>query len=151
MGNTFAESNIFERKLMGSPDEEVFSYSANRVNRKQLLCWGTIIFSPSNKWNNFRWNLHSLSCCSCLSNRLIHHANKGTSNRQPQFCEKAGCSFQKAPFSLFPGKSVILETKTPPWQHNSLSQPTPLFPLTQIPSREPGERCIHLQLWLITS
>lgn len=53
--------------------------------------------------------------------------------------KKAGC-FQKAPLSLFPGKSVILETKTPPWLHNSLSQPTTLFPLTQIPSREPGER-----------
>lgn len=104
---------------------------------------GTKRFSLSNNRKDFSRNVHRLSGCSCLRSRLIHHANKAVSNRQPPFCEKeAGCCFQKGPFSLFPGKSVILETKTPPCPHNSLRQPAPLSPLTQNTKQE-AQRALH--------
>lgn len=64
------------------------------------------------------------------------------SNRQPLFCEKAGCCFQKGPFSLFPGKSVILETKTPPCPHNSLPQPATA--LSSHPNtKQEAQRALH--------
>lgn len=142
--NKSVEPRTFERKLIWAPDEEVFIYFADTVNREQLLrrCGGghKKILSLS---NNCSRDVHRLSGCSCLRSRLIHHANKAVSNRQPLFCEKeAGCCFQKGPFSLFPGKSVILETKTPPCPHNSLPQPAPLSPLTPNTKQE-AQRALH--------
>lgn len=40
--NKSVESRTFERKLIWAPDEEVFIYFADTVNREPLLCrcWG---------------------------------------------------------------------------------------------------------------